>query len=312
MIAGTANKLSVYVGTIAAVVVIALSKDMFWAQLAIGVQVTMILALAWDILSRTGQITLGLAAFFGLGAYGVGLLAPVVGVPFAWVGMLVVCVVVAILVGLLTLRLRKMYFAIATLGLALSMQVLVLVFKDWTGGSGGISPPILLGGDPQLQLLATTAFLLFAVLISNYFLSDRMRPALFLVRTNPQLASASGIPVVRTRVLAFTVSGLLGGIAGAIYGGLYGYVVPTDVFTVQWSILPLAIVILGGVDTTIGAILGAVVLKAIEEVARAYIGGVGYQVVYGAIIILFVLFLPNGLVGLLDSCTRRFTRKVLA
>ncbi|TCT04825.1 branched-chain amino acid ABC transporter permease [Paralcaligenes ureilyticus] len=270
----------------------------FWVQLAIGVLISAILALAWDILSRTGQVTLASAAFFGLGAYGVGLLAPVMGIFLAWIATLIICALVAMLLGLLTLRLRKMYFAIATLGLSLSLQVLVLVFKEWTGGSGGLSPPVLLDGDPRLQLLAITGFVLIAALVSDYFLSDRLRPALFLVRTNPELAAASGIPVVRTRILVFTVSGVLAGISGALYGGLYGYVVPTDVFTINWSVLPLAIVILGGMDTTLGPILGALLIKAIEEIARAYIGGVGYQVVYGAIIILFVLFLPTGLMGL--------------
>ncbi|TAL82630.1 MAG: branched-chain amino acid ABC transporter permease [Candidimonas sp.] len=289
---------------------IAFLNGPFWVQLAIGVLISAILALAWDILSRTGQVTLASAAFFGLGAYGVGLLAPVMGTFLAWIATLIICALVAMLLGLLTLRLRKMYFAIATLGLSLSLQVLVLVFKEWTGGSGGLSPPVLLNGDPQLQLYAITGFVLIAAMVSDYFLSDRLRPALFLVRTNPGLAAASGIPVVRTRILVFTVSGVLAGISGALYGGLYGYVVPTDVFTINWSVLPLAIVILGGMDTTLGPLLGALLIKAIEEIARAYIGGVGYQVVYGAIIILFVLFLPTGLMGFFKKVAARLRKDV--
>jgi len=295
------KKVAVYFVVIAVCSFIVLANDAFSMQLTIGVLITVILALAWDILSRTGQVTLGSAAFFGLGAYGMGLLSPLLGTFGAWVGMLAICGLVAMLLGLLTLRLRKMYFAIATLGLALSLQVLVLVFRDWTGGSSGISPPVLLDADPQLQLLAITGFVILAMFISDYFLSDRMRPALFLVRTNPELASASGIPVVRTRILIFTVSGMLAGIAGALYGGLYGYVVPTDVFTIHWSVIPLAIVILGGMDSTLGPILGAVMIKTIEEIARFYIGGVGYQVTYGAIIVLFVLFLPGGVLGLIKE-----------
>jgi branched-chain amino acid transport system permease protein len=299
------KNLLVYAGVAIGGGSIAFFNGPFWVQLAIGVLISAILALAWDILSRTGQVTLASAAFFGLGAYGVGLLAPVIGTLLAWIATLIICALVAMLLGLLTLRLRKMYFAIATLGLSLSLQVLVLVFKEWTGGSGGLSPPVLLNGDPQLQLFAITGFVLIAALVSDYFLSDRLRPALFLVRTNPGLAAASGIPVVRTRILVFTVSGVLAGISGALYGGLYGYVVPTDVFTINWSVLPLAIVILGGMDTTLGPILGALLIKAIEEIARAYIGGVGYQVVYGAIIILFVLFLPTGLMGFFKKIALR-------
>ncbi|WP_342641387.1 branched-chain amino acid ABC transporter permease [Rhodoligotrophos ferricapiens] len=279
---------------------IALFAQPFWVQLFIGIMISAIMALAWDILSRTGQVSLGSAAFFGVGTYSVALLAEVLGTALAWASVVVVCGVLAVLLGLLTLRLRKMYFAIATMGLTLSMQVAVLVFSDWTGGSGGVIPPLLMGGDPVHQLLAITALLVIAAMVSDFFLSRRMRPALFLVRTNPALAAASGIPVVRLRIIAFTISGILAGIAGACYGGLYGYVVPTDVFNLNWSVLPLATVILGGMDTTLGPLLGALVIRALEETARTVIGGVGYQVVYGAVIILFVVLMPTGIVGLFN------------
>lgn len=291
--------------TYAAIVVVggaaAYLNQPFWVQLLIGILISAILAVAWDILSRTGQVSLGSAAFFGIGTYATGLLAPAIGVIPAWLGAVVVCAIAAMLVGFLTLRLRKMYFAIATLGMTLSLQVVVIVFGDWTGGSGGLSPPLLMGGDPRWQLVAITGFFLLSVIVSDYLLSSRIRPALFMLRTNPGLAAASGVPVVRTRVAVFTVSGILAGMAGACYGGLYGYVVPTDVFTLNWSVLPLAIVILGGMDTTFGPILGAFLIRALEELARHYIGGVGYQVVYGGVIILFVLVMPGGIVGVLRS-----------
>ena len=301
------GKLATYAGVIVVGGGTAWLNHPFWVQVLIGVLISAILALAWDILSRTGQVTFGSAAFFGLSAYAVALLAPLVGTVLAWIGGLLACAVVAVIIGLLTLRLRKMYFAIATLGLTLSMQILVLVFGDWTGGSGGISPPTLMDGDPQLQLLVITGFVLVAALVSDFFLSKRLRPALFLLRTNPELAAASGIPVVRTRVIVFTVAGILAGVAGASYSGLYGYVVPTDVFSLNWSVLPLAVAILGGMDTTVGPLLGALLIRALEEVARATIGGVGYQVVYGAVIILFVLLLPTGLVGLFRKFGMRNT-----
>ncbi|WP_052710252.1 branched-chain amino acid ABC transporter permease [Azospirillum thiophilum] len=271
----------------------------FWIQLAIGVAITAVTALAWDILSRTGQVSLGSAAFFGIGSYALALFEPLVGLALAWVAVVVVCALAATLLGLLTLRLRRMYFAIATLGFALSMQVLVVVFPDWTGGAGGIAPPVLAGGDPRWQLALIGLLLLAAAGISDLLLGLRFRPAFFMIRTKPELATASGVPVVRMKIFAFIVSGVLIGLAGACYGGLYGYVVPTDVFTTNWSVLPLAIATLGGMDTTIGPLLGAVVLKALEEVARSTIGGTGYQVVYGAVIILFVIGMPQGIVGLL-------------
>ena len=303
------KKTGLYAAILAVGGTAAIINDAFWVQLLIGILISAIVALAWDILSRTGQVTLGSAAFFGLGAYGVALLAPLVGTLLAWVGSLAACALLAIVLGVLTLRLRKMYFAIATLGLAMSLQVLVLVFGDYTGGSGGISPPVLMDGEPNLQLWVVTGSLLLAAIVSDIFLSGRLRPALFLLRTNPGLAAVSGIPVVRTRVLVFTVSGVMAGLGGALYGGLYGYIVPTDVFTVNWSVMPLAIAILGGMDTTLGPILGALLIRALEEVARAYVGGSGYQVVYGAVIIIFVLVLPTGLLGLFRKIGARMRKE---
>jgi branched-chain amino acid transport system permease protein len=304
MIPALAKRLALYGGIVVVGGGIALVNSPFWVQLFIGILISATVALAWDLLSRIGQVSLGSAAFFGLGTYGVAMLTPLVGVAFAWLGSLVVCALLAMVFGLLTLRLRKMYFAIATLGMALSMQVLMLVFGDWTGGSGGISPPVLMDGDPKSQLLVVTAVLLVAAFVSDLFLSKRLRPTLFLLRSNPALAAASGIPVVRTRVLVFTVSGVLVGAGGALYGGLYGYVVPTDVFTVNWSVLPLAAAILGGMDTTLGPVVGALLIRALEELARVFVGGAGYQVVYGAVIIVFVLAMPAGLVGLVKRIWR--------
>ncbi len=296
---GRVSSIAIYAAILAVGLGVAFSGQPFWIQLTIGVMIPAMVAIAWDILSRTGQVTLGSAAFFGIGTYSVTLFEPIVGPHLAWLAAVLMCALVAMLLGLLTLRLRKMYFAIATLGLTLSMQVAVLVFSDITGGAGGISPPLLMGGEPSHQLVAITMLLLGAAMVSDFFLSRRMRPALFLVRTNPSLAAASGIAVVRLRVIAFMVSGVLAGMGGACYGGLYGYVVPTDVFNMNWSVLPLAIVILGGMDTTLGPLLGAVLLRALEELARHYVGGVGYQVVYGAVIILFVVTMPAGVVGML-------------
>jgi branched-chain amino acid transport system permease protein len=277
---------------------IALSGRPFWIQLAIGVAIIAILALAWDILARTGQVSLGTAAFFGLGTYTTTIIEPIAGAAVAWLSIVAVCAAAAILLGLLTLRLRRMYFAIATLGFSLSLQVVVLIFPDQTGGAGGTAPPLLAGGDPQWQLAVLGALLLAVMVISDVLLSHRYRPAFFMIRTMPELAAASGVPVVRTKLLAFVVSGVTAGLAGACYGGLYGYVVPGDVFTTNWSVLPLAVSILGGVDTTVGPILGAVLLKLLEEAARSTVGGAGYQAVYGAVIIVFVVALPQGLVGL--------------
>jgi branched-chain amino acid transport system permease protein len=281
------------------------SGDDFLIQTAIGVAISAILALSWDILSRTGQVSLGQSAFFGIGAYGSGLLTPKLGVVLGWGCGLALCAVAAALLGLVTLRLRRLYFTIATLSFGLSMQVLIIVTPGLTGGSTGITPPVLMGGKPSMQLLLIAGLLIGAAIVSDIFLTARFRPAFFMIRSNPALAAASGVPVVQTKIMAFAVSGVIAGVAGACYAGLYGYVIPEDVFTPNWNVLPLAICILGGMDTTLGPILGALLLRVLEEVARHFIGGAGYQVVYGGVIILFIVLAPKGLIGLLAQARRR-------
>jgi branched-chain amino acid transport system permease protein len=297
MTAFLASRLALYVGVAASLGLIAASQNAFLIQIAIGVAISAILALSWDILSRTGQVSLGQAAFFGIGAYGSALLTPKLGVVLGWMAGIALCGLAAILLGLVTLRLRRLYFTIATLSFSLSMQVLILVAPDWTGGSTGILPPVIAGGSPPAQLLVIAAFLVAAAIVSDVFLGRRFRPAFFMIRSNPELAAASGVPVVALKILAFAVSGMIAGIAGACYAGLYGYVIPEDVFTTNWNVLPLAVTVLGGMDTTFGPIIGAVMLRLLEEVARHYVGGVGYQVVYGAVIILFIVVMPQGVVG---------------
>jgi branched-chain amino acid transport system permease protein len=119
-----------------------------------------------------------------------------------------------------------------------------------------------------------------------------------MIRSHPEVAAASGIRVTQTKILVFVVSSMMSGVAGAAYATLYGYVVPDDMFNLYWAITPIASVLLGGADSTIGAIIGASLIRVLEEVAKITIGGIGYQVVYGVVIIIFVLVFPGGIVAL--------------
>jgi len=303
-----ATRLGLYAAIAAPLLLIAVSDRPFLVQVAIGTAISAILALAWDILSRTGQVSLGHAAFFGIGGYASALLTPTLGAVLAWIAAMLLCGLVAILLGMVTLRLRRLYFTIATLSFSLSIQVVILVTPGLTGGSTGIMPPVIAGGSPTLQLIFITGCLVAAAMVSDIFLGRRFRPAFFMIRNNPDLAAASGIPVTRLKILAFVVSGMIAGLAGACYCGLYGYVIPDDVFTTNWNVLPLAVTILGGMDTTLGPVVGAVVLRLLEEVARHFVGGVGYQVVYGAVIILFIVGMPEGLVGFVRHLLRKRQR----
>jgi branched-chain amino acid transport system permease protein len=295
----------IYALVLAVGLAIAGSGQPFWQQVALSVGIVALVALSWDILARCGLVSLGQSAFMGIGAYAAGILAPRIGAPAGMILAVLISAAAAAGLGAITLRLRGMYFSIATMGFTLSLQVAVLIFPDLTGGAGGISPPTLAGGRSAGQMVWVTLALLAAAVVSDYFLNHRFRPALLMIRSNDALAAASGIPVVATKVLAFTVSGGLAGLGGILFGGLYGYLTPTDIFTSHLSVQILAVSILGGSDTTAGPILGAVVLRVLEELSRAYISGIGYQVVYGAVIIAVIALVPGGLLGLFGRLWRR-------
>lgn len=297
MKANSITRVLPYLLTVAVGAALLISQDAYWIQLVLGAGMLVSLALSWDILSRTGQVSLGQSAFFGIGAYTVALSGDL-GWVIGWLLTAAVCAMSAVVIGLLTLRLRRVYFTIATLALSLSIKVLILVFEDYTGGASGISPPMIGNGDPVMQVLAMLAIVILSLIASDIFMSGRYRPAFFMIRAKPALAEVSGVPIVRMKMLAFIVSGILAGLSGAAYAGLYGYLVPDDVFAQSWSVMPLAAAILGGMDTTVGPFVGAVALKVLEGVARTYIGGVGYQIVYGAVMIAFIAVMPKGLAGL--------------
>jgi branched-chain amino acid transport system permease protein len=272
-------------------------RDPYLVQIALGVLVSAILALSWDLTHRVGQLSMAQGGMFGTGGYAVAVLAPMVGTLGAWVAAIAVCLLFSLFIGGVTLRLKGFYFNLATLAFTVSMQVVVVMWDDLTGGSAGIGPPVLAGGDAVGQLWALIGMLLLSMAISDYFLSAKIRPALLMIRSHPDVAAASGVPVTQTKMLVFAVSSGIAGLAGAAYATLYGFIVPADMYNLNWCIVPIAAVLLGGGDSTIGALLGGGLIRLLEEGAKITIGGVGYQVVYGLVIILFVLVFPGGIVA---------------
>jgi len=288
--------------------ILALYGDPFYVQVALGVTISVILALSWDILARTGQTSFGHSAFFGIGAYTTAILHGPLGIVGSWIAGVILSMIVAVLFGRALFKLRGVYFSVTTFSFSLVLPVVALVLTPVTGGAGGITPHVIAGGDRRLQLLVCMAFLIIAMATSDYFLQVRHRTAAFLIRSHPELASSSGISVVNTKVLTFGVSGGLAALAGALYGGLYGFIVPADVFTLNWSVLPFTVALLGGVDSTLGPIIGGVVLRLLEEQSKEIIGSHGYQVVVGLVIILCITLMPEGILGLLKLIRRRRAR----
>lgn len=269
----------------------------YWTDVAINVLIFAILALSWDIMARLGCISFGQAAFFGIGAYGAAVVGEHAGLVAGWVSGVAIACLVGAGVGRATLGLRGMYFTIATFSLTLALSTLVLAIPSITGGGAGISPDTLFAGNGSAQLMVFAAIAVAASVVSSIYLTGRFRAAVFLIRSNDGMARASGVPVLSYRVRTFVLSGAIAALAGAMYSALYGFMVPTDVFTLNWSVIAVAAAIVGGVDSTWGPLIGGAVLYLLQVEAEHVVGASAYTVAYGLAIIIVVLFFKQGVFG---------------
>ncbi len=275
----------------------------YYLQLALNMLIFAVLALSWDLLARTGQLSLAHAAFFGLGAYTSALLVTLAHLPVA-VGMVaggLVAVAAAAALGVLTLRLRGIYFAIATLAFSETLRVVSKQMR-FTGGSSGLIAPPLLGGSLPAQYLVILAILMAAVVTSWTINRSRWYFAFTAIRTNEEVAGAMGVDVVRFKVLAFAISAAFAGLAGAFYVHVFLFINPLEAFSIATSVGALVAPIFGGLYGTAGPLLGAAVLRVGEEILRAKLRS-GYLIIYGLILAIVILYMPRGLVGVWTALT---------
>jgi branched-chain amino acid transport system permease protein len=265
------------------------------------------------VLGLCGQINLAQAAFFGIGAYAVGIGQTEYGVNF-WVclllGMSGAAFMGAVL-GASTLKLGGHYLAMVTISF---QQIVTLVLINWipvTKGPDGVrSIP-----RPALFTDASTFLALcIGVLAACGYLLWRLRDtqlgrAMRAVRDNELAASVAGIDVYRTKVMAFAISSILGGLGGGLFAAGFAYVSP-DQFSFAESVVFLTMVLLGGVSSPIGAAIGTGLLILIPEWLRFLKSVPGlYLAIYGAAVILIVLFMPDGIWGFVRGHLDRFKRR---
>ena len=262
------------------------------------------------VLGYCGQISLAQAAFFGLGAYGVALGTVDYGLPFfvALIAGMALATVFGILLGFASLRLGGHYLAMVTISF---QQILTLVLNNWIGlthgpdGVRGVPRPAV----PGLQLERGDQFLALCMVVLvcvTWYIwrlkTTRLGRAMQAVRDNEIAASTCGIDVFRTKVLAFGISALLGGLGGGLFAGAFAYISP-DQFAFGESIVLLTMALLGGVQSPFGALLGTGLLVILPEWLR-FLRQV-YLAVYGAAVILIMVFLPDGLWGYVANRLRR-------
>jgi branched-chain amino acid transport system permease protein len=300
---------AIFLGLVAALPWLGLGGDRYLMLLANVMLMFMTLALSWDVVARTGQLSLAHGAFFGLGAYSVAIafklwaLPPLLGLVFA----ALVGGAIAFALGVVTLRLRGIYFAIATLAFAEVWRTVALQVPDLSGGTVGIAMPPLFDGDRIASYYVIGAIFVLALALSLAVRWSRWQYAVTAVRANETVARVMGLDVVRVKVGLFTASAVLATLAGAFYMPFITHTDPFDAFDIGRSVSALVFPIFGGLYTSAGPVIGTIVMRSLEEYLRVTPPWKdGYQVVYGLVIVIAVLFMPRGLLGLAQRYAGRW------
>jgi branched-chain amino acid transport system permease protein len=297
---------------VAAAVVIGLLPMVFtnsyWQTNLIVCAINVLLAIGLDfVLGYAGQLNLGQSAFYGIGAYASTLLITKLGMPF-WLSFACAVLVAGfsgMLLSLFAVRLRGHYLAIASLGFAVITYQILLNWISLTEGPLGIyaiapPPPLKIPGFPSVAFselgnlfYLTAGFALLIYILLDQLVRSPIGETLTAIREDEISAASLGVNCNRWKVFAFAISSAIAGSAGCFYASFVGTLVP-DAFFITESFTVLAMVVVGGMGTLIGPVLGAILLTVLPELLR----GVGdlRLIVYGVSVTLVVLFLPGGIV----------------
>lgn len=270
----------------------------------IGVQVWMftLLALSMNLMLRMGQLSLAHGAIMGLGAYGSALLMMRLNIPFgfAFLASGLIGALFALITGPIMLRIKGVYFVLLTFAFG---EVVVLTFIEWVelfGGNNGLFgvPPASFFGFVLKNRLGYYLFALALAALAyvgvRLLYKSEIGAVIDALDTNEDLARSLGVNALQYRLLVFTISGFLAGIAGGFYASYYTFATP-DGFTFWTAVNAIVMNVLGGISSPVGAVLGALLLVPLPEILR---DAKEYQTIaYGIILIIFLLFLPDGIVG---------------
>lgn len=289
-------------GVLALVVALALPfvTGTYVLQFATDALMFAILASSWNIIGGyTGYPSFGNVVFFGLGAYTTGVLMTKFGAPFivGLLGSAVLCVVVAVVIGLPVLRLRGHYFAIATLGVAEAIRE-VVINMDITEGNTGIVLPLT--RSPNMFYYFMLGTLLLTLGTTFWFMRRRLGYGLIAIREDEDAAATLGVDTTRYKVIAFALSGLFAGIAGGIHAYKITFIEPGPVFSVTITVEMIVMAVFGGVGTIVGPTIGALILQIISELLSDYLL-VLHATFFGIVVILAIIFMPRGLFDIISG-----------
>lgn len=289
-----------------------LAGDNYLMRLGTIVAMYAVLAQSWNFIGGlAGYPSFATAAFFGLGAYtSAVLLAHGAPTGLAWAAAGVSATVFAALIGGAILHLKGHYFAIASLAVAEVLREIVNTTPDLTGGGMGMNLPSL-----KLSVSASAQMFYFSMLglgvlttaVAIIVQNGRLGFGLRCIQQNEDAANILGVNAYGYKTAALCLSATFAGVAGAIYASWVAYIEPPDVFDIMLSVKPLVMVLLGGLGTVFGPIIGAALLIVFEEaVWRSFL--TIHAAMLGIIIVLLVLFMPNGVTSLARGWIERFRK----
>ncbi len=283
--------------------------DYYVLCIGINLLVAALLGQSWNIMSGyAGQFSFGHAVFFGIGAYTSTALYTMFGVT-PWIGMIfgaLLAAAVGAVIGFLSFRykLRDDYFALATLAFAEIFRILVNNTKS-LGGATGILIPYL--QDPtEFQFASDKTYyyvILMLVALATVFIALMSKSKLGLnlvaIKGNQEAAAALGVNVLRYKLIAISSSAAFAALAGTFYAQYYGFIDPSIVFASSISVEAIVPCIIGGSGTLYGPLLGALLIIPLQEICNSLFTGVSgvNMIVYGAVIVAFILFCPDGIFG---------------
>ncbi|TAK03465.1 MAG: branched-chain amino acid ABC transporter permease [Candidatus Manganitrophaceae bacterium] len=298
-----ANRTALFVGGAALFLILPLFLNNYYIDILSLAGLYALLAAGLNItVGYAGLLDLGYAGFYGVGAYVYALLSTGIGLSF-WLGLPLggaIAAAFGVILGVITLRLRGDYLAIVTLGF---VQIVYLVFNNWdsvTNGPNGIlniGRPALPGLTfrQPIHFYYLVLLLLFLVVTAIHRLTrSQIGRAWIAIREDELAASAMGINTTRMKVLAFALGAGIAGVAGVFFAAKYSFVSPES-FTFLESVRVLSMVVLGGMGSLPGAVLGAFLLTVLPELLR---GLAGYRMlIFGAALVVMMIFRPQGLLG---------------
>ncbi|HLI14750.1 MAG TPA: branched-chain amino acid ABC transporter permease [Acidimicrobiales bacterium] len=271
-------------------------------RVATTVLMYVVLTEAWSVLGGFGgYLNFGMAMFFGVGAYTAAIVSNHAGIPplATVVACGAVAGILAVVVGIPSLRLRGAYFAIVTFVLTLAIQQLVSVLGITNGALGLYLKPVSMSPRASLELY----FFIFlggavaATLLTRQLARSRFGSALVAIREDEDAAEILGIPTTRVKTLAFVLAAVIAGMVGCVYASQLYYIEPTGTFDFAISLNVVVGAIVGGVQSWVGPLLGAGTTQLLSQELLTRTQGVEGNLVLGALLVLFARFVPGGIVG---------------